>query len=432
MTARPAVSIALALALLLAPLISAAQSDAAAADDLQAQINEHNAQIDALNKEIAQYEQQLNAVSAKKQTLQGTISQLNISIKKTTASISVTKNQISTTQLQIQQLGTGIVQKQASIQSAEAGIAESLRELADAERQPLSVQLFSADSLDAAWNDIDRSQALESALGDQVTSLSQQKQSLTDSKTAAENKQAQLLKQQRTLTVQQGSLSATKSAQNDLLSQTKQQESTYQSIIAQKRAQQADLEAALSDLKSKYNVAVNPNQITPAGKGILQWPLDSVRITQYFGNTPFAQTGAYNGKGHNGIDLAAPIGTPIHSALSGVVIGTGNTDAVRGCYSFGKWVMVKHDNGLSTMYAHLSQISVSQGQQVATGQLLGYSGETGYATGPHLHFGVYVTAVTQILKLGTATNASTPCANAVMPVPPISGYLNPLNYLPAI
>src|SRR5205814_1139100 len=102
----------------------------------------------------------------------------------------------------------------------------------------------------------------------------------------------------------------------------------------------------------------------------------NVRVTQYFGNTPFASSGAYGGKGHNGIDLAASIGTPVHAALSGTIAGTGNTDAIAGCYSFGKWVFVKHGNGLGTIYAHLSAVNVAAGQQVSTGQLLGYSGET--------------------------------------------------------
>jgi len=83
------------------------------------------------------------------------------------------------------------------------------------------------------------------------------------------------------------------------------------------------------------------------------------------------------------------------------------------------------------MYAHLSQIDVTQGQKVVTGDVIGYSGETGYATGPHLHFGVYVSAVTQIVPLGQITKGTSPCSKAIMPVPPVSGYLNPLNYLPA-
>ena len=410
---------------LLTPSLTVAQT----ADELQQQISEHNAQIAALDQEIAQYQKQLDATSNAKQTLQNTISQLNLSIKKTTASIKLTQNKISTTQLQIQQLAHTIDNKQQSIEANLAGIAESMRQADVLETRSLAESLLSSESLSTAWEDVDASVTLRHAIKDNVDQLAKEKQSLSDTKTATEKKKVELLAQQRTLVSQQGSLNATKAAQNDLLKQTKAQESNFQNILTEKRAAKASFEQALNNLQTKLEYIVDPSKILAAGKGILQWPLDNVRITQKFGNTAFAQSGAYNGKGHNGIDLAASIGTPIKAALTGEVIGTGNTDATKGCYSFGKWVMLKHGNGLNTLYAHLSQIGVQSGQVLSTGEVLGYSGETGYATGPHLHFGVYVSDATQILKLGDATKSKTPCANAVMPVAPLSGYLNPLDYL---
>ena len=105
----------------------------------------------------------------------------------------------------------------------------------------------------------------------------------------------------------------------------------------------------------------------------------------------------------------------------------------RMCYSFGKWVMLQHPNGLNTLYAHLSDnTEVSKGQAVTTGQLIGYSGMTGYATGPHLHFGVYAGAGVKIMDLGTFRGSGgTPCtdAGAVLPVAPNNAYLNPISYL---
>lgn len=402
---------------------------AQSADELQQQISEHNAQIDQLNKEIAQYEQQLTVVGAKKKTLQNAITSLNLSIKKTNANISVTKNKIGTTEAQIQQLSGDIADRQSTIDSQKAAVAEILRNLAVADQRSLALQVLSEESLTDTWRDIDASDAVQRSVGAHIAAITVEKAKLTDAKTASETKRAELLGQQATLVSQQGSLTAQKSAQNDLLSQTKSQEANYQKILADKKAQESSFEAALTDLKAKLAVAINPDAITPAGKGVLHWPLDNVRVTQYFGNTAFAKSGAYNGKGHNGIDFAAPIGTPIKAALTGTVLGTGNTDAVRGCYSFGKWVLVKHANGLDTLYAHLSSIQVSAGETVATGQLLGYSGETGYATGPHLHFGVYVSSATQILTLAEATNTKTPCANAKMPIAPLAAYLNPMDYL---
>lgn len=398
-------------------------------DELRKAIDEHNAQIQELDKEIAQYEAQLTAVGTKKKTLQSAISSLDLSIKKTTASINLTKNKISTTELQIKQLSGDISDRETRIRRQKSGIAELIRSVSATDDRSLLVQMLSDDTLADTWRDIDTSVEIQSSIRAHIAEIAQEKAELTDAKEKTEAKKAELVAQKDTLLSQQGSLSAQKASQNDLLKQTKSQEATYQKILADKKAQQASFESALTDLKSKLEVAVNPASITPAGKGVLRWPMDKVRVTQYFGNTAFAASGAYNGKGHNGIDLAASIGTPLKAALSGTVIGTGNTDAVKGCYSFGKWVMIKHGNGLNTMYAHLSQISVSQGQQVVTGEVVGYSGETGYATGPHLHFGVYVSSATQILRLGDATNSKTPCANATMPVAPLSGYLNPMSYL---
>ncbi|MBM3261646.1 hypothetical protein FJY93_04500 [Candidatus Kaiserbacteria bacterium] len=404
---------------------------AQSAAEIQKQIDAQNTQLAAINKEIAQYEAQLKETSAKKKTLQNKLNEILISLKKTAASITATKNKLTTTKLQLQELSNTISDTQNLISKNKAGLGESIRLMHIIDQQPLVLQILGSESVSSTWKEIDQAAMIQTAVKEHIETLAQQEAKLTDAKNETDKKKQTLEKQQETLVAQQGSIAATKKAQDELLAQTKAQESTYQALIKKKREQQASMEAALSDLNAKFRVAVDLSKVTPAGAGTLQWPLDNVRITQVFGDTDFARNGAYAGKGHNGIDLAAPIGTPLRAALTGTVVGSGNTDAVRGCYSFGKWVLIRHGNGLDTMYAHLSQVNVSQGQQVSTGQLIGYTGETGYATGPHLHFGVYVSSATQIVKLGAATNKTTPCANAVMPVAPLSGYLNPMSYLPA-
>ena len=411
-------------------LLFSAVAYAQSPSDIQKQINDHNVQIEALNKEIAQYEVQLETTTKEKNTLQNKISQLDLQRKQLNSSISVTKNQIGKTQLQITQLQQGIDTAEGTIQLNQAALGESLRSLNRSEKRPLALTILSSDTVTEAWQDVDAIASLQNAVREDIKLLNDQKQSLAKTKTSEEEKREELLAQQRKLVTQQGSLDATRKAQNELLQKTKSQESAYQKILEEKQAAKATFEAALLDLQAEFQRVLNPSDIPTAGKGILRWPVDNVRITQYFGNTAFAASGAYNGKGHNGIDVAASIGTPLKAALTGVVVGTGNTDSTRGCYSFGKWVLLQHNNGLSTMYAHLSDISVTKGQSVATGQLIGYSGDTGYATGPHLHFGVYVTSVTEIIKLGQATNRTTSCSNVEMPVPRSqSGYLNPMNYL---
>jgi murein DD-endopeptidase MepM/ murein hydrolase activator NlpD len=405
------------------PMLLSAQSSDTSATDIQKQIDENNAQIDQLNREIQSYQTQLNATTEQKNTLINAINQLTLQNKQLTSKISVTKKQINTTQLQIHQLAGTISDTQESINTEHAGLAESLRRQAEVESQPLSVLLLSAGGISAAWQDLQDLDALQGAVNAHVDALAQKKQTLTDTKTAAEKKSTQLSQQQRTLQTQQTSLAVATKAQNDLLTQTRSQEATYQSIIAQKKAQEASFEATLNQLQAKLQNA-NTATVPVAGTSVLHWPLDSVFITQYFGNTAFAMTAAYKGQGHNGIDLRAAIGTPVHAALDGVVWQT-NLGIAPNC-QYGKWVLIKHPDGLSTLYAHLSSITVSAGQTVSTGDLIGYSGSTGYATGPHLHLTVFNTS-----GVSFATYKCNSGPSVKIPISPFNGYLNPLSYLPA-
>ena len=114
------------------------------------------------------------------------------------------------------------------------------------------------------------------------------------------------------------------------------------------------------------------------------WPLEG-RVTSSFGERldPFNGEGAF----HSGIDICAPYGTPVRAAgdgdVSGEQLGAG----------YGRGVMVNHGHDLVTVYGHLSAIAVLPGQHVVRGQVIGYVGESGLATGPHLHYEVRVHSV---------------------------------------
>lgn len=116
-------------------------------------------------------------------------------------------------------------------------------------------------------------------------------------------------------------------------------------------------------------------QAATRGHARFRWPVDAPRLTSVFGSRW--------GRPHEGIDLTAPIGTPVYAADAGEVIYAGNR--VRG---YGNMVVVNHGGDLMTVYAHNSVLLVKVGERVAAGQRVALSGQSGRATGPHVHFEV--------------------------------------------
>ena len=119
--------------------------------------------------------------------------------------------------------------------------------------------------------------------------------------------------------------------------------------------------------------------------GTLQWPLPVAgTITSQFGHRVDPITGEVSS--HTGTDIACAEGTPILAAADGIVTVANGLDSWGG--SYGYYIQIDHGGGLETLYAHCSSICVTNGQQVQAGQVIGYVGHTGRATGSHLHFEV--------------------------------------------
>lgn len=394
--------------------------------DLQKKIADSNTNITALQSEIAGYETQLQQISTQKDSLANAIAQLTINQKKLEADIAVTQDKIDQADAEISQLNLGITDKESSIADAKTTLGQTMRTVNAEEGTSLVEVMLSNDSLASFLEDIGNLENLQGSIQADITNLQNLRTDLQNKRAAQTAIKQDQLALESKLNDQKDIILQNKQAQEKLLADTKNKESNYQDLIANKKAQEQEFEKELLDYQSQLKTAVDPNSYPTPGTQVLEWPLDNVRITQYFGNTPFAKSGAYNGKGHDGVDFGAPIGTPIKAARGGVVQGTGNTDLTCPGASFGKWIFIKHDDGLSTIYAHLSLIKVNQGDTVTTGQLIGYSGDTGYVTGPHLHFGVYASQGAQIGHLQSKVCNAT----YTMPLAPLDAYLNPMDYLP--
>ncbi len=397
-------------------------------DDLRTRLDERSQKIQELDKEIEAYKKQVEEAAKESQTLKGTLSQLDKSKQRVTSEINLTAKNISTTVRTIDELVNEIGDKEARINASAGSLGAILQQLREQDETSFIESLLIKEDFSEAWNNYENLQKLQGTLQNRVNDLKILKTELEQNKNETEKKKSELLNYKKDLDGKKKVVETTVQEKNQLLLVTKNKESSYQALLNEKIEKRKAFERELLEIESQLKLAVDPASLPATGKGSLLWPLDVVKITQYFGNTPFATANAqiYNGNGHSGIDLGAPTGTKVKAALGGVVLGAGDTDTVCRGASYGKWVLVRHANGLSTLYAHLSVISVTAGQSVSVGEVVGYSGNTGYSTGPHLHFTVFAT---EGMKITTYKSKS--CGGTyTMPVADQKAYLNPLSYLP--
>lgn len=158
--------------------------------------------------------------------------------------------------------------------------------------------------------------------------------------------------------------------------EAERQRQIQQQKAAEQAAQQAQQQASQGSGGGGSNYVPPSTGNVVSGGGQFTHPCPGAVISSTFGYRDF------DNSFHNGLDLAAPEGTPTYAAADGYVVTAGWSD------SAGNWVVINHGNGLVTKYMHHSALAVSQGQQVSKGQQIGYVGNTGNSFGAHLHFQV--------------------------------------------
>lgn len=397
------------------------------------QIKEKQERQKEIEAEIKKLESSLQEVGAEKSTLQQAINQLELERKKVLAEISSTQNKIDNTDLEISKLSQEISVTLDDITINEAAVAEILRSINTADDYSMIEILLRQDNISEFWNEIEELATIRDSMTAHVQKLAALKDILEDKKLTETERREQLEALQQQYSGQRAVLEHNKADKNELLEITKSEESNYQKLLQEKKLAREQLIKEVQQIESELQFILDPNKIPTKGTAVFNWPLDNVRITQHFGYTKFAlaNQGVYKNNMHNGVDLGAPTGSNVYAPLTGTIRATGNTDAVPGCYSWGQWILIDHPNGLSTLFAHLSHIGVKPGQKVSTGDLVGHVGSTGYSTGPHLHYTLYVSEAVQVKRFNEF-KAVTGCGSAYSPFAAIEGYLDPLDYLPSL
>lgn len=395
------------------------------ADEIRDKIGQKNADIAKLEEQIKAYQNELDSLGKQKNSLSVSIKQLDLTRKKLNADISVTQKKIDKTNLKIQGLSSDIGDKESSIANNKNSIALELRKTNELELENILQTILSKNDFTMIWNDIDNMAAVQKKIREYTADLKEIKGELEDTRAETIEAKNELVALKSELADQQKIVIQNTNEKNRLLAETKNNEANYQKLIKDQLAKKLAFEKELRDYESRLQFILDPSKLPSAG--VLSWPLDNIFVTQEFG----AKTGPHRTytSGHSGTDFRARTPLPVRAMAEGVVRGIGDTDTSCPGVSFGKWIFIEYNNGLSSTYGHLSLIRVVEGQKVSRGEVVGYSGGTGRVTGPHLHVSLYAS---RAVSVDTIPSVSCPGKILKQPVAAINAYLDPMYYLPSL
>jgi len=393
--------------------------------ELRNQINTANSEIEKINKEIEALSGQIAITSEQKNTLANAIKNLTLQKDKLIKERQLTEKKITATGVVIKTLNNEIVVKGNILDKSKESLSGLLKDLNEQDKQSFIQKLLAKDNLSDFSREYNDVISLNNQIKENINNVSIQKENLTVSKTKKEDEQDVLNNLKKTLTAKELEISANKKEKDALLVATKNKESEYQKMLADQLKRKDTFEKSIENYEAQIQFILNPKLLPKEGSGVLNWPLSSIIITSPYGSRW--------GKFHYGLDFRAKVGTNVYAMANGVIEGTGNTDIACKGASFGNWVFIKYNNGLSSTYGHLSSIKVSVGDKVQTGDVVGLSGGakgmfgSGSSTGPHLHVAVYASTG---VKVDTVPSKSCNGKIFTQPISALSAYLNPSLYLP--
>ncbi len=399
-------------------------------DDLQEQIEEKQKEVEKVNEEIAETEGQINQLQGQARTLQGAIGQIDTGIKQATLGIRSSEVNIEKLTLEIESLGYEVEEVGEEVRRKQSQVGELLRAVQRKDKYGFLPSILGSGTLAEGLSEINALRALQYDISKEAVNLSGLQEQLKGTINVSSSKKSQLEVEVINLANRKIILDEQKGQKTELLTQTKNQEGTYQNLLTDLEQQQRALLDEISDIESQLSKNFDRSSVPTRQVGYLTWPVTSSGqktgvITQNYGETAYSSR-FYKGRPHNGMDIGGPTGTEVRAGAGGTV---SRVDYNGLYYQYGRYILIDHGNGLSTLYAHLSGSTVKVGDRVEKGGLVGYVGSTGFATGPHLHFGLYATPSA---GWRTSTNRE---QGGLFSVPPATGLvpigvtLNPAQYL---
>lgn len=363
-------------------------------EDIQNQIKIKENEITKLGEEQKIYEEKIEQIRKEAKTLKNEISFLDNQIAKIQLEIKKQEKEIEYLELSIKNIQFRILEKEKQIESQKEQIKRIIQ-LIDKEDKKDYLSVFALNSSLSSL--VDRIYYLRTLEKNLLHSLNQYeiiKSALEEQKLAKREKVNQIESAKIEIETQKAKLASNKQVQSYLLDQSRGAEWKFQSLLAnaieEERAREKEIQELEKIVKEKLASLEKEkelNEMEEEGEIVFSWPVPKEAITCLFHDPDYPYR--YLLGEHSGIDIRAAQGTTVRATASGYV-----AQAKYGGMGY-SYIMIVHNETFSTLYGHLSQISVVQNEYIKRGEVIGKSGGMpgtpgagNFSTGPHLHFEV--------------------------------------------
>jgi len=343
--------------------------------DKQHQLQGLNGQIIATRTQIRQLLDQEHALQAQVAALDAQLASVQAQVDQETAKLVVLGQQVDQAKEQL-------AQKQAELAKHIADFGHRMRIMYKSGQVNGLELIFSAANFTDLMNRIFFFNDIVREDRRQLAELQKERAAIEVMKADLEAKQAEQAQVVKQIKDQKAQLQTVRDQRAAREQQIAAIEAQFQLQLAEMQAQRAALQEQIAALiRESYRAR---------SSGKWKWPMDGV-ITQGFGCTsyPFEpyEPSCPSKHFHSGLDIAADYGTPVHAADGGIVHNfTMGCSWGSGLCGYGRYVVIVHAGGFTTLYGHLSSWAVGDGVQVDKDTVIGYEGSTGNSTGPHVHF----------------------------------------------
>ncbi|MBE6719489.1 MAG: hypothetical protein E7571_02390 [Ruminococcaceae bacterium] len=353
-------------------------------DKLKGKKEETQEYITALDKKIKLKQDKIDALQEDADALQSEINSVQKNIDKTEKNIEKTQANIDKKQAEFDKTYSEYCERlramyvSGSVNNLEVLLTSSdISTILTRSQMIRSVSEQDSAAMDSLMNQMSEIEKEKAELEQDRIKLNENKKKLKADKKKLDDNISEIESEKSKLDSEVAELNAT---MKKLSSQTAEYQETIEDNEAELAKVQSEIDAAYARASRGSGGTGSISGSTGGGShsGRLGYPTDYRSISAGYPNYS-------SGRYHGGIDFPCPTGSAVYAAASGTVIL-----AKKLYYSYGHYIIIDHGDGLSTLYAHNSQLNVGVGDHVSKGQIIARSGSTGNSTGPHCHFEVRV------------------------------------------